>query len=41
MCRERACVSGSGPSEAYYQDVTEDGGQQPRRLYETWSLANW
>lgn len=28
----RLCVSGSSPSEAYYQNVTEDGRQQPRRL---------
>lgn len=28
----RLCVSGGSPSEAYYQDVTEDGRQQPRCL---------
>lgn len=39
--RALVCVSGSRPSEAYYQDVTEDGRQQPRRLNETWTLANW
>lgn len=37
----RACVSGSRPSQAYYQDVTEGGRQQPRCLNETWALANW
>lgn len=37
----RLCVSGSRPSEAYYQDVTDDGRQQPQRLNESWTLANW
>lgn len=37
----RLCVSGSRPSEAYYQDVTDDGRQQPQHLNESWTLANW
>lgn len=41
VLRFPACVSGSRPSQAYYQDVTEGGRQQPRCLNETWALANW
>lgn len=38
----RACVCQvARASEAYYQDGTEDGRQQPRRPNETWTLANW
>lgn len=29
------------PSQAYYQDVTEGGGQQRWCRNETWALANW